>query len=62
MAHLLHLHVPPYTLPRILCLGQQPVTFQHWARRGEDDIITVEIDSLNHLTKQVSLTEIGIAL
>lgn len=29
MAHPLHLHVPPYTIPTILCLGQQPVTFQH---------------------------------
>lgn len=28
MAHPLHFHVPPYTLPRILCLSQQPVTFQ----------------------------------
>lgn len=32
MAHPLHLHVPPYTLPRILCLSQQPVTFQHRER------------------------------
>lgn len=42
MAHPLHLHVPPYTLPRILCLGQQPVTFQHVNRRGEGDIIVLQ--------------------
>lgn len=36
MAHPLHLHVPPYTIPTILCLSQQNVTFQYrepsWGR------------------------------